>query len=130
MLISCVMLCAGCSRVNGGASAKVAVDTIQDDTLFSITPSTTVRGHEVVNDTDHVQLAICERVLNGCVEAKVLDAKGVKCYKKLRSIHSVARYIELITECECEDIFYDTVGESDAWYDYVNMVLSPRGLAD
>lgn len=130
MLVSCVMLGAGCSRVNGGAPAKLVVDTIQDGTPFNLTPSTAVESHEVVNDTDSVQLAICEKVLDGCVEVKILDAKGVKCYKKLRSIRSVARYIELITECESEDIFYDTVGETDAWCDYVDMVLSPRGLAD
>lgn len=67
MFVSCVMLGAGCSRVNGGAPAKLVVDTIQNGTPFNLTPSTAVESHEVVNDTDSVQLAICEKVLDGCV---------------------------------------------------------------
>lgn len=86
--------------------------------------------HTVVNDTDRMQLNICERVLDECVNAEVLDYRGVKRYHEIMSNPSVMQYIELIAECECEDKFHDTVGEGDAWCIYIHYVLEPRGLAD
>lgn len=130
MFVSCAMLCVGCGHVNSDTSVRVVADTVQDGTPFNLTPSTGVKSHEKIDDRDSTQLAICEEVLDGCIEAGVLDASGVERYRVLRSLRFVSHYIELITECEQEDIFYDTVGESDAWYDYVHCVLAPRGLAD
>ena len=79
------------------------------------------------NDTCAVQLRICEKLLDECAEAGVLDKRGVQVYKKIAKHPSVEKYIELIYECEQEDSFYDTVGEGDTWCDYCDLVLSPRG---
>ena len=88
------------------------------------------QSHEVVSDTDKVQLNICERLLDECAEAGILDYKGVCAYRKISHNPSVSRYMELIDECECEENFYDTVGSGDTWCLYVHYVLDPRGLAD
>lgn len=84
----------------------------------------------VLSDSNPIQIAICEQVLNACIEAEILDSKGVKIYRKIAKNPSVTRYMELIEECESEVVFYDTVGELDAWLDYCDQVLAPRGLAD
>lgn len=81
-------------------------------------------------DSVKQQLAICERLLDECVEDSVLDDKGIQAYNTIRKNPSVERYIELIGECECEESFYDTIGEGDAWLDYVVSVLEPRGLVN
>lgn len=88
------------------------------------------QSHEVVSDTDKVQLNICERLLDECAEAGILDYKGVCAYRKISHNPSVSRYMELIDECEYEENFYDTVGSGDTWCLYVHYVLDPRGLAD
>jgi hypothetical protein len=85
---------------------------------------------DVANDTDSVQLAICETLLNECAKYGVLDNNGKACYNNLKSRKSVNAYIELITECEKEEIFWDTLGGNDEWNDYVWHVLEPRGLAE
>lgn len=79
------------------------------------------------NDTCAVQLRICEKLLDECAEAGILDKRGIKVYKKIAKHPSVEKYIELIEECENESTFYDTVGEGDAWCDYCDFVLTPRG---
>lgn len=81
-------------------------------------------------DSVKQQLAICEQLLDECVEDSVLDDKGIQAYNTIRKNPSVERYIELIGECEREESFYDTIGEGDAWLDYVVGVLEPRGLVD
>ncbi len=79
---------------------------------------------EVRND-----LEVCERLLDLCAEDGILDANGIKCYKRLQENPSVEAYMELITECEGEDCFYDTIGGTDAWESYVDKILAPRGEA-
>jgi hypothetical protein len=83
-----------------------------------------------MSDSVEHQLAICERLLDECVRDSMLDDKGAQMYHTIRKNPSVERYIELISECEREDNFYDTIGEGDAWLDYVVGVLEPRGLVD
>lgn len=78
-------------------------------------------------DYDSIQIAACEKVLDECVKCEILDDKGVEVYRKIAENPSVARYVELIEECTMEDTFYDTVGEGDAWCDYCDYVLAPRG---
>lgn len=85
---------------------------------------------DVVCDTAAAQLAICERILDGCAEHGILDVRGVRVYERLKGQKSVAAYIELIAECEREENFYDTIGSGDEWCNYVWHVLEPRGLAE
>lgn len=88
------------------------------------------QAHDIVNDTDKVQLKICESLLDECVNAGILDYKGVCAYREISHNPSVSRYMELIDECEREENFYDTIGSGDTWCLYVHYVLDPRGLAD
>lgn len=81
----------------------------------------------VMNDHNPIQIATCEKLLDECVECGILDRNGQKVYRKIKNSPSVSRYMELIEECENEENFYDTVGEGDAWCDYCDYVLSPRG---
>lgn len=83
-----------------------------------------VQTYGIQNDTAAAKIKACEQVLNECVEARILDANGVAAYKRISQAPSVAQYVELISECEQEDNFYDTVGEGDAWYDYCDLVLN------
>lgn len=99
-----------------------------DARLYDV--ATTNTFTDVVSDTDTAQLAMCERVLNECAKYGVLDAKGVQVYNRLKPKKSVSAYIELITECEREENFYDTIGSGDEWCNYVWHVLEPRGLAE
>lgn len=80
--------------------------------------------HITANQVKAMRLAICEGVLDECAKCGVLDSKGVARYKQLRKQQSLAQYVELINECESEDAFYDTVGETDTYQDYVDNVLS------
>lgn len=103
-----------------------------DTLLKPVSSSDTMRNvaDGVFSDTNRIQIATCEKLLDECVQAKILDKKGVKVYHKIAKHPSVSRYMELIEECVSEDAFYDTVGEGDAWCDYYDYVLVPRGLAD
>lgn len=83
-----------------------------------------------MSDSVEHQLATCERLLDECVRDSMLDDNGVQMYHTIRKNPSVERYIELISECEREESFYDTIGEGDAWLEYVVGVLEPRGLVD
>lgn len=96
----------------------------------SVADTTCTMAHDIVNDTDKVQLKICEDLLDECVNAGILDYKGVLAYRKISHNPSVSRYMELIDECEREENFYDTIGSGDTWCLYVHYVLDPRGLAD
>ena len=88
------------------------------------------QAHDIVSDTNKVQLNICERLLDECVNAGILDYNGVRAYREITHNPSVSRYMELIDECEREENFYDTIGSGDTWCQYVQYVLDPRGLAD
>lgn len=79
--------------------------------------------YSAANDTNAVQIKVCQTVLNECVECGILDAKSVA---KINAVPSVNNYMELIDECAENDIFYDTVAEGDAWCIYVETVLQPR----
>lgn len=94
------------------------------------TPDITPEPATIMSDSVEHQLATCERLLDECVRDSMLDDNGVQMYHTIRKNPSVERYIELISECEREDNFYDTIGEGDAWLDYVVSVLEPRGLVD
>lgn len=118
-----VVTCGTCLLLVGSSMACSCNHTTSqsDSTTYAI------QG-EVVNDTDCNQLAACERVLDECVKANVLNNKGVDAYKRIAAHPSVLRYIELITECESEEGFYDTIGSGDAWLEYCECVLEPRGF--
>lgn len=122
----------GCSK-NGGKAENLqdmrAYDAriVYCDTAINFTPAKKNVEFGVMNDHNPIQIAACEKVLDECVGCGILDYKGVKAYRKIAKHPSVARYMELIEECENEDNFYDTVGEGDAWCDYCDYVLSPRG---
>lgn len=98
--------------------------------VCAVDTTTYEQAHDIVSDTDKVQLNICERLLDECVEAGILDYKGVCAYRKISHNPSVSRYMELIDECESKENFYDTIGSGDTWCLYVHYVLDPRGLAD
>ena len=110
--------------------APYSARVVYNDTNVNSTIATKNMAYGIMSDNNPIQIAICEQVLNGCIEADILDRKGVKVYRKIAKHPSVARYMELIEECENETVFYDTVGECDAWLDYCDYVLAPRGLAD
>lgn len=97
------------------------------DTVIDFTPAKKNVEYGIMSDHNPIQIAACEKVLDECVACGILDSKGVKAYHKIAKHPSVARYMELIEECENEENFYDTVGEGDAWCDYCDYVLSPRG---
>ena len=101
--------------------------TVTNARLYTAAASETFS--DVVCDTA-VQLAMCERILDGCAEHGILDARGVQVYGRLKEQKSVTAYIELIAECEREENFYDTIGSGDEWCNYVWHVLEPRGLAE
>ena len=122
LMVAVSMLCSCIATTD-----KNDVQTVDARLYTAVTPET---FSDVVNDTATVQLAICEQVLNECAKCGVLDTKGVQAYKRLKVQKSVAAYIELITECEQEENFYDTIGSGDTWCNYVWHVLEPRGLAE
>lgn len=99
-------------------------------TCTAMADTTYATAHDIVNATDKVQLRICESLLDECMNAGILDYKGVCAYRKISHNPSVSRYMELIDECEREENFYDTIGSGDTWCLYVHYVLDPRGLAD
>lgn len=123
----------GCNKSEGKTeypqdTATYAARMVEyKDTAIDFTPAKKNVEYGVMNDHNPIQIATCERVLDECVECGILDYKGVKAYRKIAKHPSVARYMELIEECENEESFYDTVGEGDAWCDYCDYVLSPRG---
>lgn len=94
----------------------------------SSTHRTAVVKCDAYEDTNPVQLKACENLLDKCAEYGILDKKGVKVYKRIKQHPSVSLYMELIGECERERNFDDTVAETDAWADYFDCVLSPRGV--
>lgn len=122
LMVAVAMLCSCTAATN-----KNNVQTVDARLYTAATPETL---SDVINDTAAVQLAICERVLNECAKCDLLDTKGVQAYNRLKAQKSVTAYIELITECEQEENFYDTIGSGDAWCNYVWHVLEPRGLAE
>lgn len=135
MQVLTIVICSTCAlmvAISVLCSCTVTADKNHmptvDARLYTVTTSKTLS--DVVNDTAAAQLAICEQVLNECVKCGVLDAKGVQAYNRLKTQKSVAAYIELIAECEQEENFYDTIGNGDAWCNYVWHVLEPRGLAE
>lgn len=73
--------------------------------------------------TDTAKAVLCEAVLDGCVEAGLLDEAGKVCYDSIKVTRNVAAYMELIDEAQMEDCFYDTVGETDEWLDYILYVV-------
>lgn len=121
LMVAVAMLCSCTASTNSNTAVTSA-------RLY--TPVTYDALSDVVNDTAAVQLTMCERILNECAKYGILDTKGVQAYKRLKEQKSVAAYIELITECEQEENFYDTIGSSDMWCNYVWHVLEPRGLAE
>lgn len=108
---------------------KAAQEVTYDGLLRPIdfTPAKKNVEYGIMSDTNPIQIATCEKLLDECVACGILDGKGVKAYRKIAKRPSVARYMELIEECENEENFYDTVGEGDAWCDYCDYVLAPRG---
>lgn len=120
LMVAVYMLCGCSSKANNTATV--------DARLYNVTTPDTIS--DVVNDTDAKQLKVCESLLNECAKCGILDAKGIQAFNELKTKKSVSAYIELITECECEENFYDTVGSGDTWCCYVWYVLEPRGLAE
>lgn len=135
MRVLTIVICSTCAlmvavSVLCSCTATADKNNVQTVDARLYTATTPESVSDVVSDTAAAQLAICERVLNECAECGVLDAKGVQAYNRLKTQKSVAAYIELITECEQEENFYDTIGSGDAWCNYVWHVLEPRGLAE
>ena len=97
---------------------------------ISTTPHNTdsVAKIKPISDTDSLQLDVCKRLLSECVAANILDAYGLYVYYGIVKNPSVAKYMELIEECEREENFYDTVGSGDTWLEYCQYVLEPRGM--
>lgn len=72
----------------------------------------------------------CEQLLNECAECGILDSAGIIRYNEIKAQPNIAAYEELIEECITEDIFFDTVGESDAYINYLNNVYAKRHTND
>lgn len=108
---------------------KAKADTANVEYVARCTPQAS-RFYFCKEDFDEKQLKVCEDLLQECENAELLDAKGVKRFHEIQANPNVPEYIELISECEAEDNFYDTVGEGDTWCIYLHFVLQPRGLAD
>lgn len=122
----------GCTKSENKQTCPQDIKTydalmVYKDTAIDFTPAKKNVEYGIMNDHNPIQIAACEKVLDECVECGILDYKGVKAYRKIAKHPSVARYMELIEECENEESFYDTVGEGDAWCDYCDYALSPRG---
>ena len=105
-----------CSQAHTAQGERAALDTTKHVAEY--------------NDKEAIQLAICEDVLNECAKYGILDENGKKCYAEMQQHPSVTSYIELITECECEEQFPDTMLGNTEWNLYVRFVLEPRGLAE
>lgn len=130
MLLALVLV--GCNRSEGKTEKPQDIRTydariVYCDTTIDFTPAKKNVEYGVMYDTNPIQIATCEKLLDECVACGILDSKGIKAYRKIAKRPSVARYMELIEECENEENFYDTVGEGDAWCDYCDYVLAPRG---
>lgn len=89
-----------------------------------------IQHADSINDKDSVMLVTCENLLDACADSGILDAKGVACYKRLKTTKSVRRYIELIEECSHEENFFDTVGAGEEWANFEWLVLEPFGMAE
>ena len=134
MQVLTIVICGTCAlmvavSVLCSCTATADKNNVQTDARL-YTAATPETLSDVVNDTAAAQLAICEQVLNECVECGLLDTNGVKAYNRLKAQKSVAAYIELIAECEQEENLYDTIGSGDTWCNYVWHVLEPRDLAE
>lgn len=126
MLVASLVSCSSCQSES---QLETPQEVTYDSLLRPVDCSDAMKNVElgVFSDTNRIQLATCEKLLDECVEAGILDKRGVKAYRKIAKHPSVSRYMELIDECVNENTFYDTVGEGDAWCDYCDYVLSPRG---
>lgn len=127
-----VLALVGCNRSESKTENPQDIRTydariVYCDTALDFTPAKKNVEYGVMSDTNPIQIATCEKLLDECVTCGILDSKGIKAYRKIAKRPSVARYMELIEECENEENFYDTVGEGDAWCDYCDYVLAPRG---
>lgn len=66
----------------------------------------------------------CIALLERCAEDGILDGAGVVRFGELqRHPSELADYNALIDECAEEENFYDTVGGSDEYDNYVSVVL-------
>lgn len=65
------------------------------------------------------QTQSAKAVLELCAQDGILDANGQRVMAQLDSINApAARYMELVSECEEEDGFYDVIGGTDAYEKY------------
>ena len=119
-----------CDNGNASARNREKRDTVFDARLVTpidYDPARESAKFGVCNDTNPIQVIICEKLLDECVRCGILDNGGIRAYERIRRCPSVSWYMELVDECEKEDIFYDTVGGGDTWCDYCEYVLAPRG---
>lgn len=116
-----ILALTACQPQNSGTVvAYMPTDCTPDDTAW--VRYAAVNG--AYNDTAPLRLSLCENVLKLCITAELLDSADVETYLQITAAPSAARYIELISECEAESTFYDTVGETDAYIDYCMYVLN------
>lgn len=73
------------------------------------------------------QTFLCIKLLDECTECGILDEAGIKRYNEIKNGEGLglADYMELIEECKQEEMFFDTVGEGDAYWQWKEDVYEP-----
>ena len=79
----------------------------------------------VYNDTCASQLEICKTLVEECISAELVNKKTMRNYKRILRAPSITKYMELIEGIIRHEMFADTVGEGDTWFDYCDFVLYP-----
>lgn len=73
-------------------------------------------------DTCAYKLKACRVLLSQCAKDGILDARGKRAFDEISQRPSVSRYVALIEECVAEESFFDVVGETDAWAEYIEVI--------
>lgn len=97
-------------------------------TKLAVETATTTKTEYVAPTKNATDFEICAQVLDECAQCGILDAKGIDAYRWAFHCKSVIACIDLISECEQEENFYDTVGSGDAYRTYKEKVLKERTI--
>lgn len=78
--------------------------------------------------THNNDIAICESVLRECQQQGILSTENMR-YAKHISHYTcesakLSAYMDLISECQTDSDFYDTIGSGNAYYQYVQITTN------
>lgn len=84
----------------------------------TVEAATITKIESVAPNENATDFEICAQVLDECAQCGILDAKGIDACRWAFHCKSIVACIDLISECEQEENFYDTVGSGDAYHTY------------